>query len=136
MAFTDAEKVRILYVLGRSIFENDGDAWRAVESVDNYEAAARPIIDPILCEIEKIDRQLSQSKIRALAIEDGSTKLDAARELAILRSHGRQAVGRLARFLKVSVTRNQDIYSPTYGDSSDMDNPTGYRPIPGVTSLY
>lgn len=116
MSFSDAEKAQLLFALGRSVFEDDGPAMRAINSLDSKEALARPVLSPILDELTSIDAQISDAKIRLMAVEDGSTKIDAAREIQMLRSLGRQAVGRISRWLKVSVPRNCDIYSASLPD--------------------
>lgn len=121
MAFSDAEKAAILAALGRSVFEDDGPAMRAINSLDSYETKARPVIDPIMVELAKIDLQISKSKLRAVATQDGSTRIDAGRELGVLRSHGRQAVGRLSRWLKVPVLPEHDIYSGSAPTDFDYD---------------
>lgn len=111
MAFSATEKATMLFYLGRSVFEDDGPAIRAINSLDSKETVARPIIVPILTELAAIDRQMQQLRIRLQAVEDGSLKIDAVREMAALRSLGHQQVGRLARWLKVSVPRDCDVFS-------------------------
>jgi hypothetical protein len=144
MAFTATEKATMLFYLGRSVFEDDGPAIRAINGLDSKETTARPIIMPILTELQGIDTQLSKVRIRLQAVEDGSLKIDAAREIGQLRSLGRQAVGRLARWLKVNVPPDCDVFSASLpgdgffsGDPSeprfanDLGQPTGVGPRGG-----
>lgn len=140
MSFTDAEKAQLLFTLGRSVFEDDGPVMRAINSLDSKEALARPMIQAILDELVSVDAQLSDAKIRLMANEDGAVKIDGMREIMSLRSVGRMAVGRLARWIKVSVPPECDIYSASLpgegfysGDPSEarFDNSLGAPTLRG-----
>lgn len=118
MAFSQNEKSRILFYLGYSVFEDDGPAMRAINSLDSVEAKARPIVQPIMDEIERIRREISQVTEVALAIEDGSVKLRGAYTLQVLRSMGVQQVGDLSGFLAVPAKRN--IFAASLPDGASL----------------
>jgi len=118
MAFSQSEKSRILFYLGYSVFEDDGPAMRAINSLDSVEAKARPIIQPIMDEIDRVQREIRQTTEIALAIEDGSVKLRAHYTLATLRSIGVQQVGQLSGFLAVPAKRN--IFAASLPDGREL----------------
>lgn len=126
MAFTEAEKASILFALGFSVFEDSGPAMRAINSLDSVESRARPIIQPILEEIDSIRREIRKVKPLAKAVEDGSLKTRAHYTLGVLRSMGREQVGQLAGFIKVKPER--DIFSPSLpGDELQGGDPSEAR---------
>lgn len=109
MAFTGAEKAKMLFFLGYSVFEDDGPAMRAMNSLDSKEAVAGQIIRDILVDLDRVDQEIRKSIPLSKAIEDGSIKLRAHYTLQHLRELGRQHVVRLARFIKVSISG--DVFS-------------------------
>lgn len=118
MAFTPAEKTKILYFLGYSVFEDDGPAMRAINSLDSKEAVAGPIVRDLLTKLDDIRREIHDSIPLASAIEEGSIKIRAHYTLQHLRQMGKQYVNELARFLKISI--DGDIFS-SHSNSSDKN---------------
>lgn len=119
MAFTAVEKTRILYFLGYSVFEDDGPAMRAINSLDSREAVAGPIVRDLLTKLDDIRREIHESIPLAAAIEDGSVKVRAHYTLQHLRQLGKQYVNELARFLKISI--DGDIFSSS-SNASDKNS--------------
>lgn len=109
MAFTSAEKTRILFYLGYSLYEDSGPAWRAINGLDAREAAAGGIVRQLLEDINDVLVQHKKTIALSKAIEDGSIKLRAHYSLDHLRRLGRQYVNQLATFIKVSI--ESDIFS-------------------------
>lgn len=131
MALSDDEKVQIRYVLGYSIFEDGGPSQRAIDSLSAY-PAAEPIVRELLLDIASCDARLKQSRVTALATQDGAIQTRAAYSLAVLRSHGRQAVGRLSSFLSIVIKR--DIFAagaPGEIGSGDPSGPFMDAGLPG-----
>lgn len=110
MAFTQEEKTRILFYLGYSVFEDDGPAMRAINSLDSREAQGGWIIRDLLAKIEKVRCEIVESMPLASAIKDGSIEIRAHYTLGVLRDHGRAYVNDLAGFIKVAIF--SDIFSP------------------------
>lgn len=109
MAFTPAEKGKILFYLGYSGFEDDGPAMRACNSLDSKEATMGQIIRDILSKLEEIDCQVMETTPLAKAIQDGSIQLRAHYTLDHLWRMGRSLVTRLARWTKIQVSG--DVFS-------------------------
>lgn len=109
MAFTDEEKGRLLFVLGYSIFEDNGPAMRGINSLDSKETIAGPIIRDLLAKILDVVEQIHKTIPLAKAIEDGSIKLRAHYTLEHLWRLGRSYVSQLATFCKISIF--SDIFS-------------------------
>lgn len=117
MAFSAAEKARILFYLGYSGFEDDGPAMRAVNSMDSKEATMGPMIRDILDKLEQIDLQIMETMPLAKAIQDGTIQLRAHYTMDHLWRMGRQLVSRMARWTKISVSG--DVYSTGGSERSD-----------------
>jgi hypothetical protein len=109
VSFTSIEKTRILFFLGYSVFEDNGPAMRAINSLDSKEANAGFIIRDQLQKIDDVRTQIHQTMPLAKAIKDGSIELRAHYTLALLQKMGRDYVGQLATFTKISVF--SDIFS-------------------------
>lgn len=109
MAFTSEEKTRLLYFLGYSVFEDDGPAMRAINSLDSKEAVAGSIVRDLLLKLDQVDQQIHETMVLAAAVEDGSIKLRAHYTLDHLWRLGRSYVNRLARYLKISI--DGDVFS-------------------------
>lgn len=118
MAFSQTERSRILYYLGYSVFEDDGPAIRALNSLDTKEAVAGPIVRDLLSKMDDVDREIHETIPLAAAVEDGSVKIRAHYTLDHLRRMGRGYVNRLARFLKISVSG--DVFASS-SNASDGD---------------
>ena len=138
MSFSDAEKTRMLFYLGYSVFEDNGPAMRAINSLDAKEAVGGSIIRDLLSKLDDIRAQIHKTIPLSKAIEDGSIKLRSHYTLAHLRSLGRDYVGQLATFTKISVFSDvfgaggaaRDPESFYSGDPSEpriSGDPTRYR---------
>jgi hypothetical protein len=125
MAFTDAEKGKILFFLGYSVFEDNGPAMRSLNSIDSVEPVAGPIVRDLLCKLEDIVREVHETMPLAAAIEDGSVKVRAHYTLDHLWRLGRSYVNQLARFLKISI--DGDVFSSS---SNVRDNGSFYSGDP------
>lgn len=110
MSFTPEEKGKMLFALGYSIFEDDGPAMRAINSLDSKEAVAGPIIRSLLDKIFDVHEQLHKTIPLSKAVEDGSIKLRSHYTLDHLWRLGRSYVSQLATFTKISIF--SDIFSP------------------------
>lgn len=117
MAFTAQEKALCFFYLGYSGFEDDGPARRAIDSMDAKESTFRPIVKPILDELQALDREIGKVKALTKAIEDGSVKIRAHYTIEQLWRLGTQQVGRLSGFLKVAVKHN--VFSSSIPYASD-----------------
>ena len=111
MAFTQQEKYTMLFYLGYSVFEDDGPAVRAINSLDAKDPPAGTIIRPILAMLVDVDQAMSQVIPLTLAIEDGSVKIRAHYAIEQQRRLGKQQVVRLSAFIKVAVA--YDMFSDT-----------------------
>ena len=111
MAFTQQEKYTMLFYLGYSVFEDDGPAVRAINSLDAKDPPAGMIIRPILAMLVDVDQAMSQVIPLTLAIEDGSVKIRAHYAIEQQRRLGKQQVARLSAFIKVAVA--YDMFSDT-----------------------
>lgn len=109
MAFTRAEKFRMLFYLGYSGFEDDGPAIRAINGLDAHEADMGEIIREILDKLRAIDEQIVQTMPLAKAISTGGVEPRAHYTLDHLWRLGRSQVMRLARFTKIMVAG--DVFS-------------------------
>lgn len=105
---TDTEKARVLFFLGYSVFEDDGPAIRSLNSLGSKPLAG-DFIRPILSRLEQIDCDIFELRPLALAISDGEIQLRADYSFRVLCKMGRQQVGRLATFTKISIF--SDVFS-------------------------
>lgn len=129
MALTTDEKTRVRYYLGYSVFENDGPAERALNSIDSYEGAD-VIIRGDLDELVAIDAQFKKLRPISLAVQVGAEQLRAHYTLGVMRSVGRQVVGRIASFLSIPVKR--DVFAEGAPGTIDSGDPNGAEPnFPG-----
>lgn len=108
MALSALEKARVLFFLGYSVFEDDGPAVRSLNSLDS-KPLAEAFIRPILEKLDKIDADIFATRPLAKAIRDGSVELRAHYTFSLLARLGRQQVGRLASFTKISIA--SDVFS-------------------------
>lgn len=111
MAFSSTEKAQMLFYLGYSIFEDDGPAVRALNSLDAKDPPAGTVIRPIIAMLVQIDQAMAQIIPLTLAIEDGSVKIRAHYAIDQQRRLGKQQVARLAAFTKIAVA--YDMFSDT-----------------------
>jgi hypothetical protein len=123
MALSATEKTSILFWLGYSVFEDDGPAMRAIHSVDAH-PQADPFVREILRKLGEIDRDIHNVRPLAMAIQDGSIHLRVHYTIDNLRRLGRQQVGRLSSFLKIS------IFSDVFSKGSGGDPATFYSGDP------
>lgn len=127
MAFTSQEKIRILFYLGYSMFEDDGPAMRAINSLDSREATSGFLVRELLDKIDNVRRQIDQTIPISKAVQDGSLQIRAHYTLDHLWRLGRSYVSQLAAFTKVSIfsdifsqgTRTRDAGSFYSGDPSE-----------------
>lgn len=109
MAFSATEKTKMLYYLGYSVFEDDGPAMRAINSLDAKEPVAGSIIRGILERLDKLQCEIQEVSLLSVAIQDGSIQLRADYTLSVLWKMARSQVNQLARFTKTSI--NGDIFA-------------------------
>lgn len=119
MAFTTEEKTRLLFYLGYSVFEDDGPAMRAYNSLDSKEAVGGFIIRELLVKLSDIEREIHKTILIAKAIEDGSIKIRAHYTLDHMWRLGRSYVVQLSRFTKVAI--DGDVFSTSGTDSRVKD---------------
>jgi len=135
VALSADEKVKIRYWLGYSVFEDSGPSQRAIDSLSAF-PEAEPIVRDLLTDIDAADARLRQSRVTALATQDGAIQTRAAYALGVLRSHGRQVVGRLSSFLAVPIKR--DMFAagaPGEIGSGDPAGPFADSGLPGVPGI-
>lgn len=109
MSFTPTEKSKILFYLGYSMFEDNGPAMRAINSLDSKEAIAGPVIRDLLLKLDDVAREIHETIPLASAVQDGSITVRAHYTLDHLWRLGRSYVNQLARFMKVSI--DGDVFS-------------------------
>lgn len=104
MAFTDTQKAQIRRWLGWSgrYFQTDSQLEQALLAIA---AETQLLVEAEITNLTTIDAALSSSSLRThfKAEQVGSITLQGADELELLRSQGRQAVGRIAAMLGVEV---------------------------------
>jgi hypothetical protein len=115
-----AQKADLLFFLGYSVREDDGDAIRAINALDT-----RPQGDArILAELQTCDavRRTINEKLLAIALatQDGAIQLRGAYSLGTLQALGRQAVGSLSSFVGVAV--KHDVFSSASPLMTPADN--------------
>lgn len=118
MAFTDTEKMNILFYLGYSGFEDDGPAIRALNSLDSRETKMGPIIRDLLDKLEQVDRDIHATRPLAEAISTGGVELRANYTLEHLWRVGRSYVVRLARWTKIMISG--DVFSTGGSERSTL----------------
>lgn len=109
MAFTDTEKTDLLFILGYSLFEDNGKAIRAINGLDNYEVKAGHIIRDLIEKIKQCHGELMNVIPLAQAISTGSTQIRAHYTLDQICRLGRTFVNQLATFTKIAIF--SDIFS-------------------------
>lgn len=114
MARTAQERVvKARHFLGYADRWRDFESQRAVEqSLAAISAESVVVVDEILDAIEAIDVKLrdpTQAQLRIQASKVGSIELPGANEISMLRSLGKQEVGRLSNLLGVAVIA--DVFS-------------------------
>lgn len=120
MAFTDEEKTRLLYYLGYSVFEDDGPAMRAINSLDAKEARAGFIVRDLLRRISDVECQIHETIPLSQAVQDGSIQLRVHYTLDHLWRLGRSYVAQLATFCKIS------IYSDVFSSGGRARDPSSF----------
>lgn len=104
MAFTQAEKAKLLFYLGYSGFEDDGPAIRAINGLDSHEKFMGPIIRDLLDKLNQVDIDIHASRPLAKAISTGGVETRAHYTLDHLWRLGRSYVVRLGRFTKIMIS--------------------------------
>lgn len=109
---TDFEKAKVLFYLGYSIFEDDGPAVRALNSLVSKPLAG-DFIRPLIEDLGKVDQELRDLAPIAVAISTGGvqTRVQYSREFWL--KEGRRHVGRLSSFTKISIF--SDVFSSGAG---------------------
>jgi hypothetical protein len=108
MAFSADQQARIRWYLGYGGLEDNGDLQRSMDGVGGIVASVA-LIDAQLTLCATVDTELLKVFATVLAVQDGSIHLRAAHQLGVVRSMGRQAVGRIAAHLKVPIAH--DVFS-------------------------
>lgn len=103
MAFTQTEKMNILFYLGYSGFEDDGPAMRAVNSLDSRETAMGPIIRDLLDKLRQVRDDVHATRPLGKAISTGGVELRANYTVDHLWRIGRSYVVQLARWTKIMI---------------------------------
>lgn len=109
MALSAQQMSDIRYYTGYSYNEDNGPLQRALDGLSSRpEAEPRIVAD--LDELAAIDAQIRKVRVIAMATQDGAVQTRGAYSLSVIRSMGRQLVGRLASFLEVPIKR--DMFGP------------------------
>lgn len=109
MPFSPQEKTQLLFLLGYSVYEDDGPAMRALNGLDQYEDRAGLIVRDLMASIEDVRCQIRKTIPLSMAVKDGSIEIRAHYTYDHLCRMGRTYVKQLADFLKISVF--DDIFS-------------------------
>lgn len=110
MAFTEAQKVDLRFYLGWSAkhFQFDSELEQSISAVEAKPDTEAKIIAQLV-ELARIDAAIVACEARFKAAQVGSIKLTMGNELALLRSRGRQEVGRTASTMGVEA--RHDVFS-------------------------
>ena len=134
---TDFEKTKVLFYLGYSIFEDNGPARRAIDSLGAFPLAG-DFVRPILEDLDKIQQEIRNLAPIALAISTGGvqTRVQYSRDYWL--REGRRQVGMLSSFIKVSIF--SDVFSSGAGHRPETfysGDPSERRidPIRGVPTI-
>jgi hypothetical protein len=120
---TDFEKTQALFFLGYSVFEDDGPAIRAFNSLPSQPLAG-DFIRPMLSQIETLRCEIFSIRPLTKAIQDGAIQLRAHYTFKVLCAMGRQLVGQLSSITKVS------IFSDIFGRGRGVDAASFYSGDP------
>lgn len=114
--FTDTQKAELRLYLGWAgrWFQVDTKLEQAMSACT---AETQTLIEAEVVKLKAIDGKITDAANRFQAAKVGSIQLPGAMELELLRSQGRQSVGRIAAMLGVEV--RHDVYS---GSSGSNDN--------------
>lgn len=107
--FSTEEKTRILFYLGYSVFEDDGPAMRAINSMDSKEERVGFIVRDLLRKINEVECEIHGTIPLAKAVSDGQIELRVHYTLDHLWRLGRSYVAQLATMFKISIF--SDIFS-------------------------
>jgi len=105
---SDYEKFKALIYLGYSVFEDDGPAIRAFNSLPSHPIAP-DFIRPILDKLDQLQQDIHSVRPIAKAISTGDTETRALYTLNVLWKMGRQLVNQLSSITKVSIF--SDVFS-------------------------
>lgn len=135
---TDFEKARVLYFLGYSTFEDDGPAVRALNGLASKPLAG-DFIREILDKLVLLDKDIFNLRDIALAISTGGVQTRALYSFQTLCRMGRQLVGRLSSFTKISIF--SDVFSSGAGHRPETfysGDPSEHRidPSMGVPTVH
>lgn len=115
MGFTAAQKTSIRFYTGWAdrFYQTDNHIEQAMNGLDSVidggDTAAYDLIVTELDRCAAIDLKLDDAANRFKAAKVGSIDLPGGTEIALLRSQGRQAAGRIASILGVTV--RHDVFS-------------------------
>ncbi len=109
---TDFEKTKVLFYLGYSIFEDDGPAIRALNSLASKPLAG-DFIRPLLDDLDKVEQEIRNLAPIAKAIAAGAIQMRVHYSRDYWLREGRRLVGRLSSFTKISIF--SDVFSSGAG---------------------
>lgn len=109
---TDFEKTKVLLYLGYSIFEDDGPAIRAINSLASKPLAG-DFVRPLLDDIDNVKRELRNLGPIAKAIAAGAIQMRVHYSRTHWLCEGRRFVGELSSTTKISIF--SDIFSSGAG---------------------
>jgi hypothetical protein len=120
---SDFEKAKVLKYLGYSIFEDDGPAVRAINSLASKPLAG-DFIRPMLDDLDKVECEIRGLAPIALAISTGAVQTRVHYAKSYWLREGRRIVGNLSSFIKVSV------FSDVFSSGAGRDPATFYSGDP------
>lgn len=129
--FTPQEKYRILFVLGYSVFENSGPAFRGINSLDAYEDMVGSIVRDLLDKIDQVRNLIHETLPLAEATSTGGVQVRSHWTLAHHWKVGRQYVNQLATLTKIPI--ESDIFSSggaARGNATFGHDPSEARRVP------
>lgn len=96
---TDFEKLKVLYYLGYSVYEDDGPAMRSINSLVS-KPLAPAFIRPLLSDLDNVECEIKGLAPIALAIATGGVQTRVHYAKTYWLREGRRLVGRLSSFTK------------------------------------
>lgn len=105
---TDLEEKKVLFYLGYSIFEDNGPAMRAINSLASQPLAG-DFVRPLIEKLDKLREEIFQDRILSSAIATAAIQIRGHYHFSMQCRQGRQIVGQLGSFIKVSVA--SDVFS-------------------------
>lgn len=122
MALTLTQQAQVRLYLGWSDRFNSDD--RLDMAFGALSAEAETLVVAELAKLTALDTAMVAARARFKALKVGTIELSGAQELGLLRSQGRESVGRIATIMGVPV--NHDVFSGS-GPKSWAGFPNYYR---------